>query len=73
LVIADKDERFVASFLRLNGFFTVPSFIVHAGEGRARPSGGQAGSHTEVGRRTSNDPHVMNNSLQRRDQLGEQR
>ncbi len=26
----DKYERFVASYLRLNGYFTVPNFIVHA-------------------------------------------
>jgi hypothetical protein len=44
----DKFERFVAAYLRLNGYFTVPNFIVHAADDPTRISGGLIGNHTEV-------------------------
>jgi hypothetical protein len=46
--MADKFERFVAAYLRLNGYFTVPNFIVHAGGDPTRISGGLVGNYTEV-------------------------
>lgn len=46
--MADKHERFVASYLRLNGYFTVPNFIVHAGDDPTRISAGQVGNYTET-------------------------
>src|SRR3990172_994279 len=46
--MADKYERFVASYLRLNGYFTVPNFIVHAGDDPGRLSAGYVGSYTET-------------------------
>lgn len=45
----DKYESFVNIFLRLNGYFTVPSFIVHAADDPNRISNdGKISSHTEV-------------------------
>jgi hypothetical protein len=44
----DKYERFVASYLRLNGYFTVPNFIVHAGDDPERILAGQVGNLTET-------------------------
>lgn len=44
----DKYERFVASYLRLNGYFTVPNFIVHAADDPGRVSAGQVGNYTET-------------------------
>ncbi len=46
--MADKYETFIASYLRLNGYFTVPNFIVHAGEDPTRISRGHVGNHTET-------------------------
>ena len=45
---ASKYEKFVASYLRLNGFFTVPNFIVHAADDKKRISGGSIGNYTET-------------------------
>ncbi len=44
----DKYERFVASYLRLNGYFTVPNFIVHAADDAARISDDRVGNLTET-------------------------
>jgi hypothetical protein len=38
----------VAAYLRLNGYFTVPNFIVHAADDPTRLSRGLIGNHTEV-------------------------
>ena len=46
--MADKYERFVAAFLRLNAYFTVPNFIIHAGDDPTRISSGQVGNYTET-------------------------
>ncbi|MFQ5852194.1 MAG: hypothetical protein ACE5JU_16625 [Candidatus Binatia bacterium] len=46
--MADKYERFVASYLRLNGYFTVPNFIVHAGDDPNRVMAGNVGNYTET-------------------------
>ncbi len=43
----NKYERFVAAYLRLNGYFAVQNFIVHAGDDPARVSGGHVGNYTE--------------------------
>jgi hypothetical protein len=45
---ADKLERFVRWFLRLNGYFTVENFIVHAAGDSTRISNGLIAPHTEV-------------------------
>lgn len=45
--MADKYERFVASYLRLNGYFTVPNFIVHADDPE-RVLNGCVGNYTET-------------------------
>jgi hypothetical protein len=44
----DKFERFVAAYLRLNGYFTVPNFVIHAADDPTRISGGLVGNYTEV-------------------------
>lgn len=41
----DKYERFVAAYLRLNAYFTVPNFIVHDAD---RVSDGKVGNRTET-------------------------
>lgn len=46
--MANKYERFVASYLRLNGYFTVPNFIVPAAGDPARISDGTVGNYTET-------------------------
>jgi hypothetical protein len=46
--MADKYERFVASYLRLNGYFTVPSFIVHAADDPTRICVDRVGNYTET-------------------------
>ena len=43
--MADKYEKFVASYLRLNGYFIIPNFIVHA---PTRISAGRVGNYTET-------------------------
>lgn len=43
----NKYERFVVAYLRLNGYFQVPNFIVHAGDDASRISSGQIGNYTE--------------------------
>ena len=43
--MVDKYERFIASYLRLNAYFTVTNFIVHAHE---RSRYGHIGNHTET-------------------------
>lgn len=42
-----KHERFVEAYLRLNGYFTVPNFIIHAADDPARILNGHVGNHTE--------------------------
>jgi hypothetical protein len=46
--MADRFERFIASYLRLNGYFTIPNFIVHAADDPKRISTGQVGNYTET-------------------------
>lgn len=46
--MADKYERFIAAYLRLNAYFTIPNFIVHAADDRKRISGGRIGMYTET-------------------------
>jgi len=46
--MADKYERFIASYLRLNGYFTVPNFIVHVADDPMRVSTGQVGNYKET-------------------------
>lgn len=41
-------ERFVAAYLRLNGYFTVPNFILHAADDPTRISKGAIGNYTET-------------------------
>lgn len=48
LSMPDKYERFAAAYLRLNGYFTVPNFIVHAADDTQRASGGYIGNYTET-------------------------
>lgn len=45
---AQRFETFVTWYLRFNGYFTVPSFVVHAGDDPSRISGDVVGNHTEV-------------------------
>jgi hypothetical protein len=45
---AERFETFVVWYLRFNGYFTVPSFIVHAGDDGTRISRGVVGNRTEV-------------------------
>jgi hypothetical protein len=53
----DNYERFVTSFLRLNGYFTVPNFIVHAADDPARVSAGHVGNYTEADTLAVRMPH----------------
>ena len=46
--MGNKYERFVVAYLRLNAYFTVPNFIVHAGDDPGRISSGQVGNYTET-------------------------
>jgi hypothetical protein len=48
LSMPNKYERFAAAYLRLNGYFTVPNFIVHAADDPQRVSGGHVGNYTET-------------------------
>ena len=43
-----KREQFIKSYLRLNGYFTVDNFIVHAADDPSRISDGQVGNYTET-------------------------
>jgi hypothetical protein len=45
---AERFEIFVTWYLRFNGYFTIPSFVVHAGDDPARISRGAVGNLTEV-------------------------
>lgn len=45
---AERFEIFVTWYLRFNGYFTVPSFVVHAGDDPTRISGDTIGNLTEV-------------------------
>ena len=44
----ERLEIFVAWYLRFNGYFTVPNFVVHAGDDPTRTSRGVVGNRTEV-------------------------
>ncbi len=77
--MADKYERFVASYLRLNGYFTVPNFIVHAGDDPTRVSAGQVGNYTETdilgvrmpySREVAGALHIANDPLLVNDAVG---
>ena len=45
---AERFETFVTWYLRFNGYFTTPSFVVHAGYDPTRISRGAVGNLTEV-------------------------
>src|SRR5881296_1133095 len=45
---AHRCETFVTWYLRFNGYFTVPSFVVHAGNDPSQISGDVVGNQTEV-------------------------
>lgn len=45
---AERFETFVTWYLRLNGYFTVPNFVLHAGDDATRISGDVVGQHGEV-------------------------
>lgn len=45
---ANRFETFVAWYLRFNGYFTVPSFVIHPGDDPTRISGDTIGNLTEV-------------------------
>lgn len=47
-ITLDKYERFIAAYLRLNAYFTITHFIVHAGDDPGRVFAGHVGSHTET-------------------------
>lgn len=44
----NKYEQFAAAYLRLNGYFTVPNFIIHAGNDPDRVVSGIVGNYTET-------------------------
>lgn len=46
--MSGKHEQFVTSYLRLNGYFVVPNFIVHAGDDQKRILSGRIGNYTET-------------------------
>jgi hypothetical protein len=45
VAMADKYERFIAAYLRLNAYFTITNFIVHTPERRRN---GHIGNYTET-------------------------
>jgi hypothetical protein len=45
---AERFETFVVWYLRFNGYFTVPNFVVHAGDDCTRLCGDVVGNRTEV-------------------------
>ena len=45
---AERFEIFVSWYLRFNGYFTAPGFVVHAGDDPGRISKGAVGNLTEV-------------------------
>jgi len=45
---AQRFETFVTWYLRFNGYFTIPSFVVHAGDDPTRISGDTIGNLTEI-------------------------
>lgn len=55
--VPTKYERFVAAYLRLNGFFEVPNFIVHAGDDPSRISNGVVSNYTECDTLAVRFPH----------------
>ncbi len=59
---AQRFETFVTWYLRFNGYFTVPSFVVHAGDDPGRISGDIVGSHTEVDTLAVRLPHSREQS-----------
>ena len=59
---AQRFETFVTWYLRFNGYFTVPSFVVHAGDDPGRISGDFVGTHTEVDTLAVRLPYSRENS-----------
>jgi len=59
---SQRFETFVTWYLRFNGYFTVPSFVVHAGEDPSRISGDVVGNHTEVDTLAIRLPHSREKS-----------
>jgi hypothetical protein len=59
---AQRFETFVTWYLRFNGYFTVPSFVVHAGDDLSRISGDVVGNHTEVDTLAIRLPHSREKS-----------
>jgi len=46
--MSDKYERFIGWYLRLNGYFTIDNFIVHAADDPTRISNDRIGNYTEI-------------------------
>lgn len=59
---SQRFETFVTWYLRLNGYFTAPGFVVHAGDDPNRISGGLVGSYTEVDTLAVRLPHSREES-----------
>lgn len=57
--MSDKYERFVSSYLRLNGYFTIPNFIVHAASDPNRVMHGSVGNYTETDLLTIRMPYSV--------------
>ena len=58
----ERFETFVTWYLRFNGYFTVPSFYVHAGDDPNRISGDTVGNVTEVDTLAIRLPHSREES-----------
>jgi hypothetical protein len=58
----ERFETFVTWYLRFNGYFTVPSFYVHAGDDSDRISGDTVGCLTEVDTLAIRLPHSRESS-----------
>ena len=46
--MSQKSEEFIKHYLRLNGYFSIDNFIVHAGDDPNRISNGYVGNYTET-------------------------
>lgn len=59
---SERYETFINWYLRFNGYFTVPSFVVHAGDDPSRISGEAIGNLTEVDTIAVRLPHSREGS-----------
>jgi hypothetical protein len=55
--MSNKYERFVSAYLRLNAYFAVQNFVVHAGDDPTRVSSEQVGNYTECDTLAIRMPH----------------